>query len=210
MFVLLNAAFAALRLWFGTDLAALDSPRFAERQAALKRLWNTWPLSAEACRHHADTTDSLEARMRAEHVVEDRPAAVWARMMAAPAECWDETLAVMLADEYERDGLPWERGWTPFLFAGHEAATDAMKRLVERGIAEGWMKEDDQRLTDPVYAWEGQWPDPGVLVGFSEVRFRRNGLPTPYEWLTINGWNHSFWGPMRTAYRIKKNFRTNP
>lgn len=211
MFTLLNVVFAALRVLYTPAVADLDSPRFETRQAALKTLWNAWPLSHEACQHAAAVTESPEARARVEHVTEAAPGFVWRKMIGAPADCWDETLAVMLADDYERDGLPQERDWAFGIFAGHRAAEEAYSRLLARGVRAGWLKPADVQEIESLKVYTpfglggGSVPMPaGVLPNFTEVRFRSRGLPTICEWMAAHDWRKGALKNLAGVWRFNK------
>ena len=199
------AGLLVLRLVFAGDFARLDSPRFDERRAATKRLYDAWPLSAEAAQRFADTTDSVEARIRAEHVNENRIAKLYYR---ATPEIWDAVVAAIVADTHEGElGLPWEADWHGCWFEGHEGFNEAIIRLVDRGIVEGWLTEEHRYIGT---VREG-WPEdvcPGYATGISDLRFRFRGLPTIGEYLTLTNWHGRSHESLAAIWRLKKHAMT--
>lgn len=200
MLAFINLAFAVLRIVFAADLDRLDSPRFDERRAATKRLYDAWPVSAEACRHHADTTTSPEARTRSEHVTDER---FYKLCLKAAPETWDEIVRAMIDDPREQAGLPWEADWMTCLFDGHMGINDAVTRYIEAEIEAGRLDEQHRFLGQPWMVWGGE-PLPGFVSGLSDLRFRARGLPTPGEWPSLNKWDQKSFVELARLWRVKK------
>lgn len=156
----------------------------SRRQAASAKLKRWQPVTWPAMIHAAERSPSLETRHRCETIL------AGALVPRTEAD-FDGVFERIVADDWERNGIPWNRDWVRAWFAASRRAQSEFVRWAGDDLSP-W---DRQRIQ-----CEGVWFHGTETVAMNDRRFARVGLPPtrdPMPWCEVR----ILWSRMKAGCR---------
>lgn len=164
---------------FALPTSDLGAPEFAKRQAATVTLKRWQPASWPALIHAAATTDCPEVRQRCETILAN------ALLPRTEAE-WDGVFERIVADRWERNGIPWTRAWVKPWLTSSPRAQEQFVRWAGAGLGTSW---------NDWHSMHGRCADAAdqrLTVALNDRRFAELNLPRtcdPTPWYVVRmGW----------------------
>lgn len=172
---------------FAPAVADLDAPQFAKRQAASATLKRRQPASWPVLLDAADRTDSPETRSRCETILAN------ALRPQTEAE-FDAVFEAIVADPWERNGIPWTRDWVGPWIARNNRAQAEFARWARLDPDGHWGRWRTVYAFDGSVSVERDWETGTETVPLNDRRFARLGLPPtsdPMSWDMVRClWKH--------------------